>query len=451
MLNISQKNKVIFLTVVLALLILGYTTEKANVSELASHQNIKPDFRFSRSFQDHQRIFHSTDKSNQSCTIIYASDDKIALAGNNEDWNKPYSNIWFLPAEKGKLGRIYFGFDVVKFPQGGMNSEGLFFDAAAAENIEVPPDSSKLAYSGSLILKAMEECSTVEEVLNIYDRYDASGSWGGHYLIGDRFGNSAIIEPQTIIRKKGKYQIATNFYQSKTNPEKSSDTRYRIASQLFENSKTISVDLFRRILNATHWELYGGSLTNTIYSYICNLKKREIYIYNFHNFEDVVIINLQEELKKGERFHSISSLFPYETFAAKNYKYERIIELLYERVLQNGLNGHEGAIELYNEMKKGNNKIFKYDVSMTQLTALGYRLLKNNKQKEAIDILEFTVLEHPESDYAYNSLGEAYIQIGEKKKAKENFIKSLELNSENEYTKKKIEELEKKRTHNNKN
>ena len=440
----NKKKTTIFLTVILSLMISGFAAVQDLIIELKLNQSSTSEFDPSESLQYFQRAFPIVMDSSQSCTIIYASDGKIALAGTNEDWSRPYSNIWFLPAEEGKFGRVYFGFNVVQFPQGGMNDKGLFFDAATAENVVVLRDSSKLAYTGSLILKAMEECSNVDEVLELYDRYDVSGSWGGHYLIGDRFGNSAIIEPQTIIRKKRKFQIATNFFQSKTKPENSTDERYHIASELFKKSENISVDLFRRILNATHWEEYSGSMTSTIYSYICDLKKGEIYIYNFHNFEDVVKINLQEELKKGERFHSISSLFPYETFAAKRYKAERIVGLLYERALENGVAGSEGAIALYNEMKTGNNKIFKLDVSQGQLNSVGYRLLKNSKLEEAIEIFKFIVLEYPESDNAYDSLGEAYMRAGEKDLAIRNYEKALELNPKNENAKKKLEDLRKK-------
>ena len=43
-------------------------------------------------------------------------------------------------------------------------------------------------------------------------------------------------------------------------------------------------------------------------------------IYNFHNFEDVVKVNLHEELRKGECIDTIASLFPYETFAQRRYR-----------------------------------------------------------------------------------------------------------------------------------
>jgi len=384
--------------------------------------------------------------SQQNCTIIYASDDSTVLAGNNEDYKSPFGTIWFLPAENGKFGRVYFGWksNGRHFPQGGMNEQGLFYDGATAENVVVPPDSSKPRYHTNLIFKAMEECSTVEEVLQLFEHYDVSGTWNGHYLVGDRFSNSAIIEPQTVIRKKGRYQIVTNFFQSKVRPENITETRYRMTAEIFDKSEEISIDLFRHILNAVHWEEYSGSMTVTLYSYICDLKKGDIYIYHFHNFEDVVKINLQDELKKGERAQSIVSLFPYETFASKRYHAQRIVGLLYERVLEKGVSGDEGAIALFNKIKRGDYKSYHLSVVEGHLNALGYELFENNKTKEAIEVFKYAVSEYPESANSYDSLGEAYMKSGDKKNAIKNYKKSLELNPNNDNAKKMLKELEKK-------
>lgn len=43
-----------------------------------------------------------------------------------------------------------------------------------------------------------------------------------------------------------------------------------------------------------------------------------IYLYHFHNYENVVVINLEEELKKGKHTIDIPSLFP-DTYAAIRY------------------------------------------------------------------------------------------------------------------------------------
>jgi len=81
------------------------------------------------------------------------------------------------------------------------------------------------------------------------------------------------------------------------------------------------------------------------------------------------------------------------------------------------------------------------DVGEGQLNSLGYRLLGNNKLKEAIEIFKFVVLEYPESANAYDSLGEAFMKAGEKELAIRNYEKSLELNPKNENAKKKLAEL----------
>jgi hypothetical protein len=381
--------------------------------------------------------------SGQSCTIVYAADGDIALAGNNEDWTGLSAKIHFLPASEGKFGRVYFGFDVVNWPQGGMNEEGLFFDGATAESMDVPRDPSKPdhGHEKGLIFKAIEECTTVEEVLAYFERYDHSGGWGGQYLVGDRFGYSAIIEPLNVIKKTGRYQVITNFLQSKTPPEKSQDPRYRLAARLLDESDDYSVDLVRRVLSATHWEEYSGSMTVTLYSYVCDLKRGDIYIYNFHDFEQVAKINLRDELAKGESVRTIASLFPYETFAERRYKAWRIVELLCERALENGLEGPEGVMAYYRDLCSGDGVVEGYDVHETQLLAAGYRLLEDGRTQLAIGLFELCVAEHPESADAYDSLGEAYAAAGEKEPAIRSYEKSLELDPGNDNARRMLEDL----------
>ena len=68
-----------------------------------------------------------------ACTVFAVSHDGTVFFGNNEDWKDPYTRVWFLPAENGKYGRLYLGFERfgVTIPQGGMNDQGLAFDILA--------------------------------------------------------------------------------------------------------------------------------------------------------------------------------------------------------------------------------------------------------------------------------------------------------------------------------
>ena len=71
-----------------------------------------------------------------SCTALFASEGDIILVGNNEDFTSIPTKVWIFPREKGKLGRIYFGFkDIPNIPMGGMNEGGLFFDCFSTDCI----------------------------------------------------------------------------------------------------------------------------------------------------------------------------------------------------------------------------------------------------------------------------------------------------------------------------
>jgi tetratricopeptide (TPR) repeat protein len=413
------------------------------------HQGVAVDLIQMESGEKTRNPFVTGLDSKQRCTIIYASDGKTAFAGNNEDWTNPFPIIWFQPAKDGKFGYMCFGFQsgwpkMEGFEwEGAVNEKGLFYDFASTEEVKVPRDPNK-PDSWGLSGKMIMECSTVDEAIKLFSEYNfKDGVWKGHYLIGDRFGNSAIIEPLTFIKRTRKYQIATNFLQSKTDPETSTDPGYRLASKLFEQSDTICVDLFRRILDVTHMEEYNGSFTATLYSYIHDLTKGDVYIYNFHNYNNVVKLNIHEELKKGQHTYLISSLFPYETYAAQQYKATRVTIMLLDKALQNGVTGEDGAIAFYKGVSSPDDTLIKYSLGEEHLNAVGYALLQYNKVNEAIELFNFMVEEFPQSANAYDSRGEAYMKAGNKELAIENYKKSLELNPDNDNAKRMIEQLQK--------
>lgn len=383
----------------------------------------------------------------QSCTIVFASDNKKVFAASNEDFYNIFGTIWFIPATSGKYGRIYFGWNNIheglKFPQGGMNEKGLFFDAATARTVVVPNDSTKPRYEGNIALKVLEECSTVEEVIALFNRYDQGGTIGGQYLFGDQFGNSVIIEPNNFVRKNDRYQIVTNFYHSTVKPENITDIRYRLASGLFAETENISVELFRSILYATHYEDYSGSLVTTLYSYICDLKKGDIYIYHFHNFDEVVKINLQEELKKGERYQSIISLFSQESFASKRYISQRTLEMLNEITSEKGI---KEAIAFLNEIKQGKYKEYRLALELSHLIAFGNENLQKGNTDEAIEIFKYAVSDYPQSINAYEKLGEAYIKTGNIDLGIENYNNAIELNPDSASAKEILDRLDKRLT-----
>lgn len=248
------------------------------------------------------------------CIMFKAVQKGKTLVGNNEDWENPNTKIWFEPPSKGKFGRIYFGFDDM-YPQGGMNDRGLVFDGFATSPFEVKNSRHKKKFKGALIEKVMEECTTVSEVLEVYSQYNLEGMVRYQLMFVDKTGDSVIIEGDAVHRKKKDFQVVTNFYLSQL--KKGEDfpcKRYKIALEILKNND-VSVGSFRKILAATHQE---GQWGGTLYSNIYDINRGLIYVYHFHNFENVVVINLAEELKKGKHVIDLPSLFP-PTYVADNY------------------------------------------------------------------------------------------------------------------------------------
>ncbi len=65
------------------------------------------------------------------------------------------------------------------------------------------------------------------------------------------------------------------------------------------------------------------------------------------------------------------------------------------------------------------------------LIRASYGLLFSGKIDEAIKLFELNLKEFPESWNGYDSLGEAYLKKGDKKRALDNYRRSVELNPDN--------------------
>jgi len=255
-----------------------------------------------------------------ACTAFMMSDGESVLVGNNEDYKIPYTRVWFVPAENEQYGRVYFGYDNWS-PQGGMNDQGLFFDFFATKKLEIKLSKEKPKFPGPMIDKMLADCATVEEVLDMFGQYNLEWMSKGQMFIVDKSGDAAIIEGDDVIRKSGSYQVVTNFRLSQIAEDQRpcrwpawSCSRYKKAEKMLAGSNTAAVAHFRDILKATYRD---NVIARTLYSNIYDLKKGLVYLYYLHNFDNQVVIDLSEELKKGHHYYDLPSLF------GKDLKYGR--------------------------------------------------------------------------------------------------------------------------------
>ncbi|MDC8103424.1 beta-lactamase family protein [Chryseobacterium sp. B21-037] len=90
----------------------------------------------------------------------------------------------------------------------------------------------------------------------------------------------------------------------------------------------------------------------------------------------------------------------------------------------------EKGLEAYKKAKKedADNEMLSEDY----INSLGYTLLREKKYTNAIDFFRVNTQLYPQSANTYDSLGEAYLEAGQKDKALENYRKVLKINPENE-------------------
>ncbi|MHC4598821.1 MAG: hypothetical protein ACYS47_07445, partial [Planctomycetota bacterium] len=215
---------------------------------------------------------------------------------------------------EGEYGRVCFGFDN-GFAQGGMNEKGLFFDGLATGPLPVTRSGDKPRFKGNILEAVMACCATVKEALAFLDRYSLKGWERFQIFLGDATGDAAVVEGDEVIRKKGRFLACTNFHISRAQKTGITCSRYRIAKSMLSGAGPVDVPLCRSVLAAVHQE--GANPTQ--YSNVYDLKNRLVYLYHFHNFENVVVLDLETELKKGAHARDIASLFP-RTYAAEVYR-----------------------------------------------------------------------------------------------------------------------------------
>ena len=102
----------------------------------------------------------------------------------------------------------------------------------------------------------------------------------------------------------------------------------------------------------------------------------------------------------------------------------------------------QAAITLYRDLRKNGLGNGQYDFGETSLNILTESLLKQDKAKEAVAIMELNVeVNTPPTGWAFNLLAMSHVANKEVEKAKRDYQKILELNPQDEWAKKQLEQL----------
>ncbi|MBS1524479.1 MAG: serine hydrolase [Bacteroidetes bacterium] len=164
--------------------------------------------------------------------------------------------------------------------------------------------------------------------------------------------------------------------------------------------------------------------------YIANLEKKEILVYfthsnwGLHVTADILDTFLPRQtwwppLWNGYQFHELKRMKAFWAILDKR--------------------GYDRATEIDKEMRREDSG---FNLPEDDVNDLGFILLEDGRNKEALAIFQYNLSAHPNSDNAYDSVGQAYAALGEKKLAIQNFERSIELNPKNTWSADRIKKLQ---------
>ena len=127
-----------------------------------------------------------------ACSVLFYVDSETGkiYAVNSEDyWLDVDAYIQIEPGRKKEFTRLWYGWD--NFAQGGINDQGLFFDAAVT-----PEQETIKGYQNpkdNLGDQLLAHCSDVGDALDFLEKEKIALN-NSHIMFGDKTGNAVVVE-----------------------------------------------------------------------------------------------------------------------------------------------------------------------------------------------------------------------------------------------------------------
>ena len=181
----------------------------------------------------------------------------------------------------------------------------------------------------------MSHSANVDEVIAYAREFNWGYSVSFQVLFADASGDAVIIsggpDGELAFTRKPKengYLIGTNF--NRADPENRFGSfpcrRYDTVEatlETIEEESSLNVESFRTILDATHVE---GAGENTLYSNIFDLRNGILYLYYWHQFDEVLTLNVAEQINSGMHLTHLTDLFSPETVSQAEDEYQQHVK-----------------------------------------------------------------------------------------------------------------------------
>ncbi len=246
---------------------------------------------------------------------------KVVLAALNDfSYNGNFKLLVRAP-ENGLQGRVCIAMDTAPgwSPMGMkcVNDEGLAITHANVPRSQTPYDQDKPQFRHDFLQKIVSECTTVKQAISMIKAYSLPpGEHGAHVhlMLADPSGDAAVVEWEDgavkVTRRQGSTLLMTNSLLSKAEAD-GPKSRYARASKLLPGIKSASVEEAISVMKELSvYVKIKGAEVGTIDSAVWDLTSRKLYFFYKRDFDHPLVLNLDEEMRKGSRIVELKELFP---------------------------------------------------------------------------------------------------------------------------------------------
>lgn len=230
------------------------------------------------------------------------------------------------------------------------------------------------------------------------------------FPVMDKSGTSMVVEwyngKVIFLESEKNYQIATNFTGSEYLDKEKPCPRYNNAIEVLKKNNKASVE---NVKNALLSARQNNEHAKTVYSFICDLKNGETYVYNWHDFENPIKYVLNEEIAKGYSENYLYKIFEpspdYRNFI-ENGVYE-MVNYAYREI------NLDAALWFYDICTNRYMEIFNIDVKPDDLFKLANQLVEENRLDDALILLKKNTLEFPAHVQSFIKIAKVYEEKGD--------------------------------------
>ncbi|WP_286130702.1 serine hydrolase [Solirubrum puertoriconensis] len=149
-----------------------------------------------------------------------------------------------------------------------------------------------------------------------------------------------------------------------------------------------------------------------------------VFVYPHDDLAIVVLTNLQGA--SPERFvDELAACYIPDMRAADGFGLPPVVRALHRTLRQRGFQHAEA------EVRKAKRQNPNYQLTEADVNAWGYILMQQGQMANALSVFQLNVRLYPNSANTYDSLAEAYAEMGNKKLATQNYARALQLNPQN--------------------